>query len=105
MSYEGIKHASKSAWSVSPHICVLVQSWPLQGHDLRGGSAGDAKEAVCSKPSPVQNEPVQKAGSLQNKGSRAVASQLPQGTSSQDPCSYWRFRGKQDVVDHVQTHQ
>lgn len=102
---EGMKHAPKSAWSASPHLCVLVHTWPLQGHDLRGGSAGAAKEAVCSKASPVQNQPLQGAGSLQNKASGAIDSRLPDRTTSQDPCSYWRFRGKQDVVGHVQTHQ
>ena len=67
--------------------------------------AGIAHNAVHSQASPTRLSPRQGGGKPRLSPLNAAGSHLLQRRGSEDPCTYWRFRGRQDFIDHVQTHR
>ncbi len=67
--------------------------------------AGQAMNLTGSQGSMKQRPLMPAADRLQQKVCESRSSTLPQCQSSQDPCTYWRFQGKQDFIKHVQTQQ
>ena len=67
--------------------------------------AGSAHNAVRSQASPALLSPLQGGGKPRLSPLNAAGRHLLQRRSSEDPCTYWRFRGRQDFIDHVQTHR
>ena len=67
--------------------------------------AGQAMNLTGSQGSTKQRPLMPAADRLQQKICESRSSTPPQRQSGQDPCTYWRFQGKQDFIKHVQTQQ
>ena len=86
-----------------PKGARLVQK---SGNKLNGrAGAGQAMELTSSQGSMKQRPHMPAADRLLQQTCESRSGTPPQCQSKQDPCTYWRFQGKQDFIKHVQTQQ
>ncbi|CAL5219432.1 g1261 [Coccomyxa viridis] len=103
---QGALQRARQMASTSAEQLLTASSTP--GASLVKGQSvirARAQDAVCSKPSLARHQPMPEASVSVPRIRGGSRTPSPQQTGSQDPCSYWRFRGKQDFIRHVQTHR